>query len=512
MAQQLQRRAVGPVQVVEHEHHRRVGADLAQQRAHGVEEAEALRVGVGARDRARGDVRGRRAELRQQDRELRGARPQPVAQGVQRRARRPSAQHLHHRLIRRQRLLVEAPVEDDRAALVGLARELGREPRLADPGVAREQHQCALAVGRLAPASAPGTRARRPARPARGGRRRRPSATATAPAPRPTRAAPRRPRRGGRGAARRAAPARRRPSPPVRASCRAPRAAANAAPRRPAAPRPGSLPPRGSPSAAGARTRGTAPPRSPPAPPARPRPARARPGAAPPRPASPARAAAASPARAAARPPSRPRRRAGTSAGRSRARHGRARQRARDRRPPSPPRPRRSPAARPRCRPAPAPRAAAAARHGPSARPRRARVAASRAARSAPTRPRPAGPRATARRSIRRVDTRAYGSIRGTRRAGGPAVPVARRPVAAHSLRRERGHTTGCPNLRPPCPCGRYRLAKVSPRFPQCEERIIAIAVTERTPPEAVPDKDVDRHREQPAMARRRSRHAQEIV
>ena len=51
VAQQLQRRPVGPVQVVEDEHDRRLGADLADQRGDGVEEAEALRVGLGAGDR-----------------------------------------------------------------------------------------------------------------------------------------------------------------------------------------------------------------------------------------------------------------------------------------------------------------------------------------------------------------------------------------------------------------------------------------------------------------------------
>ena len=53
VAQQLQRRPVGPVQVVEHQHDRRLRADLAQQRGDGVEEAEPLRVGLRAGDRRR---------------------------------------------------------------------------------------------------------------------------------------------------------------------------------------------------------------------------------------------------------------------------------------------------------------------------------------------------------------------------------------------------------------------------------------------------------------------------
>ena len=154
VAQQLQRRAVRPVQVVEDEHDRRLGADLADQRGDGVEEAVALRVGLRPGDRARRQVvGGRRPELRQQDRELGRARAEPLAQRVQRRARRPAAQHLDHGLVRRQRLLVEAPVEDDRAVLVGARGQLGRAARLADAGVAGQQDERALALDGLAPAA-----------------------------------------------------------------------------------------------------------------------------------------------------------------------------------------------------------------------------------------------------------------------------------------------------------------------------------------------------------------------
>ena len=154
VAQQLQRRAVGPVQVVEDEHDRRLGADLADQRGDGVEEAVALGVGLRAGDRARRHmVGGRRAELRQQDRQLGRARAQPFAQRVQRGARRPAAQHLDHGLVGRQRLLVEAPVEDRGAVVAGACGEFRRAARLADPGVAGQQHERALAVGGLTPAA-----------------------------------------------------------------------------------------------------------------------------------------------------------------------------------------------------------------------------------------------------------------------------------------------------------------------------------------------------------------------
>ena len=243
------------------------------------------------------------------------------------------AQHLHHRLVRRQRLLVEAPVEHRRAVAVRHRGDLGREPRLADPRVAGEQDERPLPVGRVPPGAlevreldaAPD----QPVPFHRGGERRRPRSGLQRHRRRygPRRATSARAHRGGH--------ARRPSSPPGRASCPAPRAAATATPRTPAAPRPGCPPPRGPPSGADVRTPGTAPPRSPPARLVRLRPVHARPGAGPPRPASPARAGATSPAHAAARPPSRPRRRAGTSAGRWRARHGHAPPRACGRPPPS---------------------------------------------------------------------------------------------------------------------------------------------------------------------------------
>ena len=79
--------------------------------------------------------------------------PEALAQRVQRRARRPAAQHLDHRLVGRQRLLVEAAVEHGRAVVVRARRELGHAAGLADPRVAGEQDERALALQRLAPAA-----------------------------------------------------------------------------------------------------------------------------------------------------------------------------------------------------------------------------------------------------------------------------------------------------------------------------------------------------------------------
>ena len=75
VAHELQRRAVGPVQVVEHEQQRRAGRDLRQQRGERVEQAMALGAAFGAAHRRRA---GRRAELGQQRGEVGGARPEPL--------------------------------------------------------------------------------------------------------------------------------------------------------------------------------------------------------------------------------------------------------------------------------------------------------------------------------------------------------------------------------------------------------------------------------------------------
>src|ERR671923_2128774 len=75
-----------------------------------------------------------------------GTRPSPLPQWGERRAARPAAQHRDDGLVRRGRLLVEAPVEDHRALLVRAAGELGGEPRLADSGLDRDDDQPARAA------------------------------------------------------------------------------------------------------------------------------------------------------------------------------------------------------------------------------------------------------------------------------------------------------------------------------------------------------------------------------
>ena len=144
MTQELERGAVGPVEVVEDEHQRPRRAGLGEQRGHRVEEAEAVAVGGAV-------VGGRRPELAEQDPELGGAHAETFAQRVERGARGPAAHHLDHRLVGRDRLLVEAPVEHQRAVVARAAAQLGGQAGLADAGVPGQQDELADAGHRLVP-------------------------------------------------------------------------------------------------------------------------------------------------------------------------------------------------------------------------------------------------------------------------------------------------------------------------------------------------------------------------
>ena len=151
VAQQLHGRAVGPVQVVEDEQQRRARGQLGQQRGERVEQALALRPDLVEAGGRHGGRRVRHAELRQQRGEVGRARAEPLRRAGQRRAARPAAQHLQHGLVGAGAGLVEAAVEHDRAVRVHGARELGGEPRLADPRLAREQHEAAVVGERRVP-------------------------------------------------------------------------------------------------------------------------------------------------------------------------------------------------------------------------------------------------------------------------------------------------------------------------------------------------------------------------
>src|SRR5205807_1929978 len=74
-----------------------------------------------------------------------------LAQGRLRRRRDVVAERLEPRLVGDAELLVAAPVEDGRPVLVRVQRLVAGEARLADPGLAGQEHDAARAAGRLAP-------------------------------------------------------------------------------------------------------------------------------------------------------------------------------------------------------------------------------------------------------------------------------------------------------------------------------------------------------------------------
>ena len=150
VAQELHGRAVGPVQIVEDEQQRSAGGELGEQRGERVEQALALHPGLVEAGRGHGGRADRHAELRQQGGEVGRTRAEPRRRAGQRRPAGPAAEHLQHGLVGAGAGLVEAAVEHHRAVRVRGPRELRGEARLADPGLAREQHEPAVvAQGRL---------------------------------------------------------------------------------------------------------------------------------------------------------------------------------------------------------------------------------------------------------------------------------------------------------------------------------------------------------------------------
>ena len=119
MAEQLERRQVGPVEVVEHDEQRRVAGDLGQQRGDRVEQAQPLGAGLAARAAASPRPRRRAAQLGQDEPELGGARAEPLGERRRARRRRPSrAASRTTGWYGRGRLLVEAAEEHDGAVVV----------------------------------------------------------------------------------------------------------------------------------------------------------------------------------------------------------------------------------------------------------------------------------------------------------------------------------------------------------------------------------------------------------
>ena len=138
------RRAVGPVDVLEHERERLLAAEVVEQREQRLEQPRLALRRLAA-------VLRLRAELREQGGELRArAGGQLVEHGVA--VARERAQDAHDRRVG-QLLLAELDAlaeRDARAALAGAACELGQHPRLADARLAGDEGERRVPARRVA--------------------------------------------------------------------------------------------------------------------------------------------------------------------------------------------------------------------------------------------------------------------------------------------------------------------------------------------------------------------------
>ena len=132
VAQEQQRRAPRPLEVLDHEQQRPRRRGLPEQRGDRLEQPVTAVLAL------RGERRAvPAAELGHERREI-GRRRGPARVG------RVVAQRLHERLVGHDGLLVDAPVQDGRAARVGGGGEAGRQPRLAHARLPGEHDDAAL--------------------------------------------------------------------------------------------------------------------------------------------------------------------------------------------------------------------------------------------------------------------------------------------------------------------------------------------------------------------------------
>ena len=141
MAGQEERRAVGPVEVVDDQQHGTARGQPAHHDHHGAEELPALRLRIPGGGQL-GEVGEAHADLGQQPRELGRPRHQRRQLGVRQR-REPRAQHVDPRAEGVQLLLVAAAVEHREVRQP--AGQLRDDARLADARLARDEHEPALA-------------------------------------------------------------------------------------------------------------------------------------------------------------------------------------------------------------------------------------------------------------------------------------------------------------------------------------------------------------------------------
>ena len=141
VVQQLQRRGVRPVQVVDDQQQRGRGRDALAEAGERVDQAHPLDRGVAERLRAAGDPREEPPELRQPERRRRRpACAQPPEVGPER---------LDHRVVGERLLgLVPAPAGHQPPGGTGLLGEGGQQGALADAGLAGHQHRLPCPRGR----------------------------------------------------------------------------------------------------------------------------------------------------------------------------------------------------------------------------------------------------------------------------------------------------------------------------------------------------------------------------
>ena len=141
--QQLERRFVGPVQVVQQDHARRLLRRALDVLEEGAEDQAALLIGRHVRQRR--DVAVGAAQARHDRRDLRGEIAHRRAHGL-RQQPHGLLGHLDERHERRRALhLVAVAGQTEAAALPRLGHQLARETRLADARLAADQHQAAVA-------------------------------------------------------------------------------------------------------------------------------------------------------------------------------------------------------------------------------------------------------------------------------------------------------------------------------------------------------------------------------
>jgi len=137
MADEMERRRISPVHVVEHEEHGLAMPDLEEKLSHRRVEAVTLGVRIGADRSGEGTEPGR--QVREEPRELAAAGPEraPDAIGLER--AHQELDRLDDRLVGRVDDRVGRAVENEHASGSGFVCQLSDQARLAAPGLAAQE-------------------------------------------------------------------------------------------------------------------------------------------------------------------------------------------------------------------------------------------------------------------------------------------------------------------------------------------------------------------------------------